>query len=296
MTTGGDDTAVGLYSGRHVAFFIPLLLLHLVCLAVVWVGVSATAVKVFAVLTFVRCFGITAGYHRLLSHQSYKTSRAVRFLIVLMGTLAGQNGPLWWVAHHRIHHRFSDTDRDVHSPRHGFFWSHAGWLFSPRNTVALTRMVPDLLRLPEIVFLQRYYYLFHALLFVGLYAAGELLRIYRPELQTSGMQLVIWGGVLSMVCVFHCVWSANSVCHTIGSRHFETRDNSRNNLVVALFTLGDGWHNNHHRFPSSARHGLAWWEVDVNYWILRFLALLGIVWDIREPKEPFVQRGTTNEV
>lgn len=292
MPVDGDNTAPGLYSGRHVAFFFPLLVLHLACLLVAWVGVSATAVKIFAVLTFVRCFGITAGYHRLLSHRSYKTSRGFRFVIVLMGALAGQNGPLWWVAHHRIHHRFSDTDRDVHSPRHGFLWSHAGWLFSPQSTVVLTHRVPDLLRLPEIVFLQRYYYLLHVVVFAGLYTAGELLRIHRPDLQTDGAQLVIWGGVVSIVCVFHFICSANSVGHTFGSRRFDTRDDSHNNLVVALFTLGDGWHNNHHRFPWSARHGLSWREVDVNYWILRFLAVLGIVWDIREPERSLVQPGT----
>ncbi|GJL80372.1 MAG: delta 9 acyl-lipid fatty acid desaturase [marine bacterium B5-7] len=296
MKKEAENTGVVLYSRRHLVFVVPLLLLHFACLLVFWVGVSSTALKVFAVFTFVRCFGITAGYHRLLSHQSYKTSRTVRFVIILMGTLAGQNGPLWWVAHHRIHHRFSDHDGDVHSPRDGFFWSHVGWLFSPTNTVALMRMVPDLMRQPEIMFLQRYYYVFHALLFIGLFTVGEILRVHQPGLHTSGMQLVIWGGVLSMVCVFHCVWSANSVCHTYGSRRFKTRDNSRNNILVALVTLGDGWHNNHHQYPSSARHGLVWWELDINYLLLKLLRILGIVWDLRQPGKVLTQDSGIKEI
>jgi stearoyl-CoA desaturase (Delta-9 desaturase) len=263
---------VARFSARHLAFTVPLVLLHAGCFLVFSVGWSPAAVAVFAGTTFLQVFGITAGFHRLLAHRAYRTSRLFQFVMALLGVLAGQNGPLWWVAHHRHHHAHADRDGDTHSPRAGFFWGHMGWLFSERSIPLRRDLVRDLARLPEMLFLERYYYV------VTLGYAGLLFLI-------GGWQLVIWGSVLSTVFTYHAIWSANSVCHRFGSRRFPTNDDSRNNFLVALVTLGDGWHHNHHFSPYSARHGFRWWEVDVNYAMLRLLAALGVVWALRQPPE-----------
>jgi len=263
---------VARFSPRHLAFVIPLILLHIACLAVFWVGASPLAVTVFAATTFVQVFGITAGFHRLLAHRAYRTSRPFQFVMALFGVLAGQNGPLWWVAHHRHHHSYADRNGDTHSPRDGLFWSHMGWLFSERTIPLRRDLVRDLARQPEMLLLERHYYL------VTLGYAGLLFAF-------GGWQLVVWGSVLSTVFTYHAIWSANSVCHRFGSRRFPTNDDSRNNFFVALVTLGDGWHHNHHFSPYSARHGFRWWEIDINYAVLRVLAALGLVWDLKMPPE-----------
>ena len=274
---------VARFSPRHLTFVVPLILLHAGCGLVFVVGYSPLAVTVFLVTGVLQLFGITAGYHRLLAHRSFKTSRPGQFVITLFGTLAGQNGPLWWVGHHRYHHKHSDGETDVHSPRLGLFWSHMGWLFSPRSIPPRKGLVADLEQFPELRLLDRWGYVVivgYALLIYGL---GEAWRSLHPGAGTSGVQLVVWGSVLSTVCVYHCVWSANSVCHRFGTRRFATRDDSRNNFLVSLLTFGDGWHHNHHYYPASARHGFRWWEIDVDYAILRVLAWLGIVWDLKLP-------------
>ena len=160
-----------------------------------------------------------------------------------------------------------------------------GWLFSPDCIKSRNELIPDLVKFPELHFLHRYYYAIHLGCGGLLFALGEGLGAFHPGLQTSGFQLVVWGGIVSTVCTYHMIWSANSFCHKYGSRRFETRDNSRNNAIVAVLTLGDGWHNNHHQFPGSARHGLMWWEIDINYLILKLLSFFGIVWDIKIPPE-----------
>ncbi len=286
------DRPVAPFSQQHCVFFVPILVLHLACFLVFLVGVSPTAVVVFAASAFIRCFGITAGYHRLLAHRAYRTSRAFRFILASFGALAAQNGPLWWVSHHRQHHRYSDSPNDCHSPRRGFFWSHMGWLFSPSAVNYPHAAVPDLRRCPELVFLQRYHHLLHLLYAILLFALGEFLRRAWPAADTNGYQLLVWGGVVSTVCVYHAIWSANSVCHSYGSRRFNTKDCSRNNWLVAIFTLGDGWHNNHHFRPRSAAHGFYRWEIDVNYFILRALERVGLVWDL-VPPPPTAETGSS---
>ena len=168
-----------------------------------------------------------------------------------------------------------------------------GWLFSPRCVPVQRQLVQDLERFRELRLLERYYYVFNLGYVLLLYAAGEAWRAFDPLTGTSGVQLVVWGGIVSTVFVYHCIWSANSVCHRYGTRRFATRDNSRNNLLVSLFTFGDGWHHNHHYYPSSARHGLRWWEVDINFAILRVLAWLGIVWELNVPPKQVRTRGPT---
>ena len=289
MQALNDPYPVKSCSRKHYAFIVPLLLLHLCCALIVVVGVSKAALVVFALATFLRCFGITAGFHRLLAHKAYKTSRTFQFVICMFGTLAGQNGPLWWVGHHRHHHRFADTARDLHSPRQGLLWSHVGWLFSPACVEVRSALVPDLRRLAELQFLEKHYYAVHLLFALLLVGLGEACATWRPQWGTDGFQLLVWGSVVSMVCSYHMIWSANSLGHKFGRRRFNTRDNSRNNFLVALLTLGDGWHNNHHYLPGSARHGFLWWELDLNYLILKLLAHLGLVWDLKEPPRPLCE-------
>lgn len=279
-----EDIAVEHLSRDHLLFVVPLVLIHLSCFLVLLTGWSVPAIVTFAVLTFLRCFGITAGYHRLLSHRSFRTTRTFQFVLACLGALAAQNGPLWWVGHHRHHHTHSDAPADVHSPRRSFFWGHMGWLFSSRNVSYRLRLVRDLSRLPELAALDRHYYLLHIGLAAALYVMGEALANFAPDWNCDGFQLVVWGICLSTVSVYHMVWSTNSVCHRFGSRRFDTPDDSRNNALVSLLVLGDGWHHNHHFAPYSARHGFYWWEFDPTYLILNALAKVGIVWDLKLPK------------
>jgi stearoyl-CoA desaturase (delta-9 desaturase) len=247
------------------------------------VGASKLALVIFALSSVAQMFGITAGYHRLLAHRSFKTSRQFQFVLALFGVLAGQNGPLWWISHHRYHHRHSDREKDLHSPTHGFFWSHMGWLFSPGCVQARSNLVPDLAAMWELVLLERASWLVNLACGVLLYFAGDAWHAADPGGQINGLQLVFWGAIASKVYVYHAVWSTNSICHCFGQRRYSTRDNSRNNVVVALLTFGDGWHHNHHYFPNSARHGFCWWELDINFVVLSLLSRLGIVWDLRLP-------------
>ena len=203
---------------------------------------------------------------------------------VFPAPLAAQNGPLWWVGHHRHHHLHTDRDDDTHSPRAGFFWSHMGWLFSPRCITVRIDRVADLNRIPELRLLERYYYVVNFAYWGLLYLGGEIWRRANPEAGIDGLQLLVWGGVVSTVCVYHIIWSANSFCHRYGTRRFPTPDDSRNNAIVSLLTLGDGWHHNHHQFPYSARHGIRWWELDINYAILRVLAWCHVVWELKLPQ------------
>ncbi len=285
MVSLSNSSTVPVFSSRHVLFIVPLILLHLACGLVFVVGASEAAVAVFLAASAAQVLGITMGYHRLLAHRAFKTSRAFQFILALLGVLAGQNGPLWWVGHHRHHHKYADQEKDTHSPRAGFFWSHMGWLFSPRCIPLRNALIADLRRLPELRLLERYYYLVSLAYVLLLYFGGEAWRRSDPGAGTSGFQLVVWGGILSTVYAYHAIWSANSVCHRFGTRRYPTPDDSRNNFIVSLLTLGDGWHHNHHHCPYSARHGFRWWEIDVNYAILKLLAGLGLVWDIKLPTE-----------
>jgi len=261
---------------------LPFVALHLACAAVIWVGWSPVAVLVALGLYLLRMFAITGGYHRYFSHRTYRTSRAVQFLLALLGNASVQRGPLWWAAHHRHHHRHSDEAPDPHSPRvHGFLWSHVGWITTRDNYAVRKELIPDLLRYPELRFLDRHDTLVPLGLGVGLYAAGELLRASWPGLGTSGWQLVVWGFCISTVALYHATFTINSLAHLFGRRRFPTQDDSRNNPWLALITLGEGWHNNHHHYPHSVRQGFRWWELDVTYLTLRAMAAVGLVWELK---------------
>jgi len=260
----------------------PLIVMHATCLGVIWVGWSGTAVAVAAVLYVTRMFAITGFYHRYFSHRSFKTSRRGQFLFALLGVCAVQRGPLWWAAHHRHHHRYSDQEKDTHSPRHyGFLWSHMGWFSSRANFATNLRAVADLARFPELRFLDRCDVLIATLLAVSLYLLGNALAIFAPGLGTGGLQLLIWGFFISTVGLYHGTYSINSLAHKIGSKRYNTQDESGNSFLLALITFGEGWHNNHHHYPASVRQGFYWWEIDLTYYTLVLLSWTGLIWDLR---------------
>ncbi|GJM21038.1 MAG: delta 9 acyl-lipid fatty acid desaturase [Planctomycetota bacterium] len=269
----------------------PFLLLHLGCLAVIWVGASATAVWVAVGLYVVRMLAITGGYHRYFSHRTYQTSRAGQFLLAVIGGASVQRGALWWAAHHRHHHHASDQADDPHSPRqHGFMTSHVGWFLTGRNYRTRTELIPDLMRYPELRFLNRHDGLVPVLLGAALYALGALLANVAPELGTNGWQMFVWGFCISTVVLYHATFTINSLSHVLGHRSFETSDDSRNNSVLALLTLGEGWHNNHHHYPHSVRQGFRWWQYDITYMVIRATALLGLSWKLK-PVPTELRRG-----
>jgi stearoyl-CoA desaturase (delta-9 desaturase) len=275
-------------TGRQVEWLriAPFVVLHGMCLGVIWVGWSWVAVATASVLYFVRMFAITGFYHRYFSHKTFRTNRFWQFIFAVIGNSAVQRGPLWWASHHRLHHRFADTDEDPHSPnRHGFWWSHIGWLTCERHFPTRAPYVKDWARFPELVWLNRFDTLVPVLLAAGLYAFGAVLKAYAPQLGTSGPQMLIWGFFISSTVLFHATVTINSLDHMIGSRRYDTPDTSRNNWVLALITLGEGWHNNHHHYAISARQGFFWWEIDVTFYLLKLMSWLGIVRDLRAVPE-----------
>lgn len=261
---------------------LPFIALHLGCFLVFWVGVSATAVIVASVLYFVRMFAITGFYHRYFSHKTFKTNRFWQFVFAFLGASAAQRGPLWWAAHHRLHHRHSDQPADPHSPKqHGFWWSHMGWVLSSHHFVTRYEFVKDLIKYPELRWLNRFDAIVPILLGLFLFFLGNYLNHHYQMLHTNGWQLLVWGFFISTVVVFHATCSINSLSHYWGSRRYSTRDDSRNNFWLALITLGEGWHNNHHYYPGATRQGFCWWQIDITYYLLYLLALLRIVRDLR---------------
>ena len=260
----------------------PFVLLHLGCLAVFFVGWSWTAIHVAIILYVVRMFAITGIYHRYFSHRSFKTSRPAQFVFAVLGAASAQRGPLWWAANHRNHHRDSDTEADPHSPvRYGFLRSHAGWFMCTRYYPTQYRRIQDFARFPELVWLNRFDKVIPALLGLLIFLLGVALNYTMPSLGVSGLQLFVWGFVVSTTLLFHATASINSVAHIIGRKRYNTGDESRNNFVLALITLGEGWHNNHHQHMGCARQGFYWWEIDITYYILKFLSLCGVIWDLK---------------
>ncbi|MCA9511940.1 MAG: acyl-CoA desaturase, partial [Myxococcales bacterium] len=243
--------------------------IHAACLLAFVTGIGATEVALCLGLFWLRMFAITGGYHRYFSHRAYRTSRAFQFALAVLGCMAVQKGPLWWAAGHRRHHRFSDRDGDMHSPRRGFWYSHQAWIFDDAWGRTEIELVPDLARYPELVWLNRWHVVPPALLAAGLFAAG-------------GLSWLVFGFCISTTLLWHATYSINSLAHLFGSRRYETGDDSRNNLWLALLTLGEGWHNNHHKYMPAARNGFFWWEIDVTWYALRALARLGVVWQLRE--------------
>ncbi|MBB3226483.1 stearoyl-CoA desaturase (delta-9 desaturase) [Luteibacter sp. Sphag1AF] len=270
----------------------PFVALHVACVCVIWVGVSPIALIVAGVLYAVRMFALTGFYHRYFSHRTFQVSRTVQFVFAVIGASCVQRGPLWWAAHHRHHHRVTDTPDDPHSPKiHGFLWSHIGWFLTPRNFRTDLSRVPDLAKFPELRWLDRYDTLVPVLLAAALFGLGVLLQRVAPGLHTSGAQMLVWGFVVSTIVLFHATVTINSLAHRFGSRRYDTKDDSRNNLWLALLTFGEGWHNNHHFFPGSSRQGFRWWEVDLTWYGLKAMSALGLVRGLKPVPAWVLQRA-----
>lgn len=284
-----DSSLAPSYADRRVDWLriVPFLALHLGCVAVVWVGASPVALLIAAISYLLRMFAITGFYHRYFAHRAFRTSRGLQFVFALIGAAATQRGPLWWAAHHRNHHRFADTSDDPHRPEDGVFWSHVGWFLSGRHFQADQSRVRDWLRFPELVWLDRFDLVVPLAYAAILYGIGAVLEARAPALGTNGLQVLVWGYVVATVVLWHATLLVNSLAHRVGKRPFATGDKSRNNLFVALLTLGEGWHNNHHRYAGSARQGFYWWQLDVCFYLLRALARMGLVWDLK-PVPPSV--------
>jgi stearoyl-CoA desaturase (delta-9 desaturase) len=251
---------------------IPFFLIHVACLAAFFTGVTVTSIVLCLGLFWARMFFITAGYHRYFAHKSYKLGRVSQFVMAFGAETSAQKGALWWAAHHRDHHRFSDTDKDIHSPRKGFWWSHVGWILCDRYGPTKYDGIKDFARYPELVWLNKHDWIAPWSLAVVCYLIG-------------GWSGLVVGFFWSTVLLWHATFTVNSVAHVFGRRRYDTTDTSRNSLLVALLTGGEGWHNNHHHYPSSARQGFFWWEIDVTYYGLKALSWVGIVKDLRRPPE-----------
>ena len=261
---------------------IPFVLLHLACFAVIWVEWSWFAVLFAVALYAVRMFAITGFYHRYFSHKAFQTSRTGQFLFAVLGSTAVQRGPLWWAAHHRNHHVHSDDLSDSHSPvQHGFLWSHIGWFLATANFSTKLDRVKELAKFPELRFLDRFDVIVPIIFATSIFVFGDWLENAAPALHTNGWQLFVWGFVISTIALYHGTFTVNSLAHVWGKRRYATRDHSRNNWLIAIITLGEGWHNNHHHYPGAASQGFYWWEVDITYYLLKLMAACGLIWNLR---------------
>jgi len=257
---------------------VPFSLIHLSVLSAFWLEVTWVHAAVCAGTVFMMVFGITAGYHRYFSHRSFKTSRWMQFALAFLAQTSAQKGVLWWAAHHRDHHKHSDTVRDIHSPvQWGFWYSHMGWLFAKSSETKVSK-VRDLAKYPELRWLNRNCLVPPTLIGILYFVIG-------------GAPLLVVGFLLALVITWHNTFLINSLAHVFGKRVYDTPDDSRNNWLLALMTLGEGWHNNHHHYMLSARQGFRWWEIDITYYILKIMSWVGLVWEMREPP-PHVVAGT----
>lgn len=250
-------------------FVIPFILLHLLCLGVLFFSFKWQYLVLLLVNYSVGMFFVTAAYHRYFSHRSYELNRFWQFIFAFMAQASMQKGVLWWAANHRDHHRYSDTQADIHSPvQKGFFYSHIGWILTNEHDEYEPDRIKDFYKFPELRFLDRFHWIPTTILAISMYLIG-------------GWAWFFWGWVLTIIILAHSTFTINSLAHVWGSRRFDTADDSRNNFFLALLTLGEGWHNNHHHCMYSCRQGIRWYEVDVTYYILKSLSLIGIVKGIR---------------
>ncbi len=251
-------------------------------------GFAWTDLGLFLGMYGLTALGITVGFHRHFSHRSFAAPMWVRCLLAIFGSMAVQGSLIKWVSLHRRHHQHSDRPEDPHTPHlysqgflgtlRGFWYSHIGWFFEP-DPPGLERYVKDLEASPTLVWMSR---LFGLWVLLGLILPGILGGLMRQSWIGVWTGL-IWGGLVRVFVVHHVTWSVNSACHLWGTRPFESRDRSRNNLAVGILALGEGWHNTHHAFPNSARHGLRWWQFDASYWVIRIMALFGVTWNLKIP-------------
>jgi stearoyl-CoA desaturase (Delta-9 desaturase) len=248
---------------------LPFYLVHVAAVVGVYLlGWSWTGVALAVGLYYVRMFGVTGGYHRYFSHRTYRTSRAFQFFLAVLAQSSLQKGALWWAAHHRDHHKYSDTPKDPHSYRtFGFWYSHVGWILSRETEETNLDRIGDLARYPELRWLNRWHIVPGVALAVALFFIG-------------GAHALVWGFFVSTVALWHGTFTINSLSHMLGKRRYATTDLSKNNWMLSLVTLGEGWHNNHHYYQRSCRQGFYWWELDITYYVLKALSKVGVVWDI----------------
>ncbi len=260
---------------------------HVIGIAAVFTGISWAAAVVCLFMYYGRMFAITGAYHRYFSHRTYKTGRFFQFVLAFWGASCAQQGPLWWAAHHRHHHKYSDTEKDIHSPRlRGLWWAHVGWVLCKKYSGTNEAAVKDLAKYPELRWINKHHGVAPFVLAAAIYLLGSFLQHSAPGLHTNGMQMLTWGFFTSTTALYHGTFSINSLSHLIGTKRFRTGDDSRNSLFLTLITMGEGWHNNHHRYPFSERQGIYWWEIDPSHYILKAFSLVGLVWDIQvHPKQ-----------
>jgi stearoyl-CoA desaturase (delta-9 desaturase) len=229
-------------------------------------------VGLWAASHFLRAIGLTLAFHRYFAHRAFQMNRAARFVWTAIGTAAMQKGPLWWAGHHVNHHRFADREGDPHSPAvSGVYYAHVGWFLNDarhQRVEANNPVLRDFSTVPEIAFLDKYFFLPPLALAIAMFAAG-------------GMTWLVWGFCLPTVTLAHATFAINTINHMFGSRRFDTIDESRNNAVTAFFAVGEGWHNNHHRYQRAARNGFYWWEFDITWYVIRLMGALGLAWDIQ---------------
>lgn len=259
---------------------LPFLSIPSGCLLIFLTGVSPIALAVCAFLYVTRACAVGLGYHTYFAHRAFKTSRVFQFLLALAGASSAQNGPLWWAAGHRHHHRFADTEEDLHSPRKGRWWAYAGWLLCEKHARTMEEEIPDFLPYPELRWINRYHFLVPVGLALLLYAGGAWLQNRNPSLGTSGLQMVVWGFCVSTTLIYHVTFLVNAISHGESEKRFSTEDDSRNIPWLAVISMGE-WHHNHHAFPASARRGFAWWEIDVVYYLVKILSWTGLIWNVR---------------
>ncbi|SKA79900.1 stearoyl-CoA desaturase (delta-9 desaturase) [Prosthecobacter debontii] len=254
--------------------------IHALALAAFFVKPDLTAILLCVGLFLLRKFGITGGYHRYFSHRSFKTSRWFQYVLAWLGGMSAQKGALWWAAHHRHHHQHSDQEDDIHSVKQqGFYWAHVGWILAPDYNDYDAKRVKDLTKFPELVFIDKYHFIPPMVLALATYVFGLLMT----GTAMGGLSYFLWGFCLSTVILYHTTFAINSFCHLLGSRRYETGESSKNSFILAILTLGEGWHNNHHYYPHCARQGFFWWEIDPTYYVIKVLKMVGIVHEIKEP-------------
>jgi stearoyl-CoA desaturase (Delta-9 desaturase) len=263
--------AVALFKNKRydLAAAVPFLVLHALVLLVLTVPFSFKMILWLAGSYYLRMFGVTGGYHRYFSHRSYKVNRFWQFWLAFLAQTSAQKGALWWAAHHRDHHLYSDRKEDIHSPVHeGFWWSHLGWILSDQYDEYDPKRIADLVKYPELRWLNKFHLVPTILYAVAIFYIG-------------GYPALVWGYFVATVALYHGTFLINSLTHIWGTRRFPTPDESRNNFWLAIVTMGEGWHNNHHYYMSSVRQGIRWWEVDATYYVLRILSWVGITRDLR---------------
>lgn len=248
---------------------LPFILVHVACVVgVIVMGFSWKGLALCLGLYAIRMFGVTGAYHRYFSHRTYKTSRWFQFVLAIFAMTSSQKGVIWWAAHHRTHHKLSDKEGDIHSmERDGFWWSHVGWILSPDTTETDLKKIPDLAKYPELVWLNKWFLVPPVVYAILCYAFG-------------GMFGLLWGAGISTVLLWHGTFTINSLSHWMGKVRYGTGDESKNSWILAIITLGEGWHNNHHFYQRATNQGFFWWEIDITYYVLKLLSALGLVWDL----------------